>query len=389
MKITHFTRQFHPATGGLESFVLALATAQKDLGHEVDVVSVDRVFTRLDEPLPAEDEVDGIRIHRVPHRGSRRYPIAPAIRTLGRNSDIRHVHAIDFFYDFLGMDNWFGRQPLVATTHGGFFHTRAYYRIKKVWFSTLTPLSGRGYDAIAACSPNDERLFRPVLGDKVRLIDNGVDVGKFAEAGSAAPLKSIVSIGRFGANKRLDRMLSLMAALIKRDPEWRLAICGVDYDWTRAELQAEIDRLGLSDAVTIHYGKSNEEIRDLLGDVSFFISASEFEGFALAPVEAMSAGLMPLLQADNTVFQDFSRRHPTPATLIDFDKADAAAAKVQEVYAKLASDGASMRAEAMRIAQGYAWRNAAQRYLDLYEEIIARYGERPAGERAVGPARSA
>ena len=48
-----------------------------------------------------------------------------------------------------------------------------------------------------------------------------------------------------------------------------------------------------------------------------------------------------------------------------------------------------MRAEAMRIAQGYAWRNAAQRYLDLYEEVIARYGERPAGERSVGPARSA
>lgn len=375
MKITHFTRQFHPATGGLENFVLALATNQRALGHEVEVVTIDRVFTRLDEPLPAEDEIDGVRIIRVPHWGSRRYPIATAVRQYGRDSDVRHVHAIDFLYDYLGLDNLVGRQPLVVTTHGGFFHTRKYYYLKKIWFATLSRLSALGYDRIIACSPNDYRLFESVAGRRLQQIDNGVDVEKFADAGSRTPRKSIAVIGRFGKNKRLDRVLATMKALTDRDPEWRLEICGVDYDMTRAELQGRIDALGIAGSTTIHYGKTNAEIRDLLGDVSLYVSASEYEGFALAAAEGMTAGLLPVLQADNLVFRDFAERHPFPV-MTDFERPEIAAAALIAAHQRLLADPEAVRAEAQRIAGGYAWPLVAARYVAAYEEVAARY--RPA-----------
>jgi alpha-1,3-mannosyltransferase len=40
-----------------------------------------------------------------------------------RDADIVHVHAIDFFFDFLGWTKPLHGKKLVVSTHGGFFHT--------------------------------------------------------------------------------------------------------------------------------------------------------------------------------------------------------------------------------------------------------------------------
>lgn len=374
MKITHIVRQFYPNTGGLENFVYALASEQRKLGHEVEIATLNRIFTDPGVVLPAEDSYDGIPVYRTPFLGSRRYPIAPGVRRFGGDSDIRHVHAIDFIYDYLGLENLVRRTPLVATTHGGFFHTRNYHRVKQVWLRTMTRASTLGYDAVAACSPNDARMLAPAAEGRLVLIENGVDILKFADAGSKTPRKALFALGRFGHGKRLDRLVNTLAALRAQDPEWRLHICGVDYDLTRAEVQAMIDRAGQTGAATIHFDKNNVELLDVIAECSFYVSASRYEGFGLAVSEAMSAGLIGLLQADNTVFQDFAEQHGQPR-LIDFETAPQAAAAVAAAYEWLARDVAGARAEARRIASGYAWDVVAARYVGLYEDILARRGQ--------------
>jgi alpha-1,3-mannosyltransferase len=77
MRIVHIVRQFHPAIGGLEGVVEALATAQVRKGHTVRVVTLDRIFnTPKAERLPRLERLNGIEIVRVPYFGSQRYPIA-------------------------------------------------------------------------------------------------------------------------------------------------------------------------------------------------------------------------------------------------------------------------------------------------------------------------
>ena len=44
MKIVHVVRQFHPAIGGLENVVRALAATQVTKGHDVRVVTLNCVF---------------------------------------------------------------------------------------------------------------------------------------------------------------------------------------------------------------------------------------------------------------------------------------------------------------------------------------------------------
>ena len=142
MLIVHVVRQFHPGVGGLENVVLELASAQVKAGHRVRVVTLDRLFNDARrQKLPPSETLDGIEIVRIPYFGSSRYPIAfSALRHI-KDADLVHVHAIDFFFDYLAWTKPLHGRKLVVSTHGGFFHTTYAALLKRVWFHTLTRLS--------------------------------------------------------------------------------------------------------------------------------------------------------------------------------------------------------------------------------------------------------
>src|SRR4051812_25799538 len=206
MRIVHVVRQFHPAVGGLEGVVKALATAQLAKNHQVRVVTLDHIFNAPDVGrLRRFEYLDGIEIVRIPYIGSRRYPIAfSAIRHI-RNADIVHVHGIDFFFDYLAWTAPLHRRRLVVSTHGGFFHTGFAARLKRFYFKTITRLSLSRYAGVAAVGVADEQLFKSIRSRGVCLIENGVDVDKYASASSPTPSKTLISVGRLSNNKRLDR----------------------------------------------------------------------------------------------------------------------------------------------------------------------------------------
>ena len=231
MQIVHVVRQFHPAVGGIESVVLELAAAQIAAGHSVRIVTLDRLFNAADaRKLPARERIVGAQVVRIPFFGSSRYPIAPAVlRHLG-DADIVHVHAIDFFFDFLAWTKPLHRKRLVVSTHGGFFHTHYAARLKRLYFATVTRLSLTWYDGVAAVSVADRELFGRLRRRGVVCIENGANVAKYANAGAPAPVKTIAWIGRFAANKRLDRLIAFVAALRRLDGEWTLKIAGRPWD---------------------------------------------------------------------------------------------------------------------------------------------------------------
>ena len=159
MRIVHVVRQFHPAVGGMEDVVKALASAQIRGNHQVRVVTLDRIFNAPKAArLPRFENLGGIEVVRVPYVGSKRYPIAfSAIRHI-RDADIVHVHGIDFFFDYFAWTAPFHRRRLVVSTHGGFFHTGFAARLKQFYFKTVTRLSLSRYAAVAAVCPTVANL---------------------------------------------------------------------------------------------------------------------------------------------------------------------------------------------------------------------------------------
>ncbi|MCC2110351.1 MAG: glycosyltransferase family 4 protein, partial [Hyphomicrobiales bacterium] len=303
---------------------------------------------------------------RFPYRGSMRYPFAPAVLGHVRDADVVHVHAIDFFFDFMSFTRPWHRRPMVATTHGGFFHTEAHARLKRLWFSTITRAAARGYDRIVACSSPDFDMFSAVAHDNLVLIENGVDISKFADRASREATKNLVAIGRFSFNKKPDRLLDAMVELGKSDPDFSLYLIGGEFDWTRERLTAEIAARGLEARVRLHVGASNAEIAEIISRASLFVSASVHEGFGISLIEALSAGLLPVVEA-NAAFMSFAER-VSDVVLTDYAQPAIAAGAIMAAHARLAADPAATRARLVAAAQPFAWPGVAERYMQVYAQ---------------------
>ena len=324
--------------------------------------------------LHRAETIDDIEIVRIPWSGSSRYPLAPQVFKHIADADLIHVHAVDFFFDALAWGKLFHGRPMVATTHGGFFHTPKYAAIKKIWFNTATRLSALGYAELICCSQSDERLFSGIAARRTRLIENGADVGKFANCAALEARRRIVTIGRFSVNKRLDRMLDVMKVLAARHPEWHLDIIGAVSDLDEPTLQKEIATRDLGRHVSLHVSIDNCAIRNIIARASLFASASEYEGFGLVAIEAMSAGLLPVLHK-NDAYKALAETHPT-LMLSDFSNPKTAADALAVAFARLEVKGLSLREELVRDARAYAWDEVAQRYVDVYAEAMTPTGER-------------
>ncbi|MCW1413166.1 glycosyltransferase family 4 protein [Rhizobium sp. 1AS11] len=364
--IVHVVRQFLPNRGGLEDVVANLARQTVRRGYRVRVVTLDSLFTAPEDKLPLREDIDGIEVVRIPWFGTSRYPLAPEVFRHLADADLVHVHAIDFFFDALAWGRLLHGKPMIVTTHGGFFHTQKYATIKKIWFRTLTRASAMAYRRVVCCSASDLKQFSEIAPDSL-LIENGADIGKFADTASRRARRRIVTIGRFSVNKRLDHLLDAMAMLKARDPEWHLDIVGAESDLNRADVEGAIESRHLSGRVTLHVSPENDTIRRIIAEASIFASASEYEGFGLVALEAMSAGLLPVLNANNA-FATLAARHPV-LMLADFTNPESAATAIEAAHQALSRQPDAVRAELLDAARGYSWDIVAGRYIDLYRSL--------------------
>lgn len=367
LRIVHVVRQFLPNRGGLEDVVANLCRAQIRMGFKPSVVTLDRLFSDPGRRLERDEVINGIPVRRIPYLGSSRYPLAPSVFAHLSGADIVHVHAIDFFFDALALGWLLHRKPLVATTHGGFFHTRDFSGLKTFWMKGPTRLSSLAYRGIAGCSANDARMFEAVAPGKVRIIENGVDLDKFRGASSPKPVRRLVSIGRFSKNKRPENLIATMSELLRSGADWHLDMIGVESDWSEAALREAVARAGLAGRIDIHIGLDDASAREVLGRASLFVSASEFEGFGLSLIEAMSAGLMPIVQP-NAAFAALASAYPV-IRLADFAAPSNAAGVISEAFSSLEASHGASKPDIEDLAP-YSWQQVALKYRAFYEDAL-------------------
>jgi alpha-1,3-mannosyltransferase len=368
MYIVHVVRQFYPAVGGFEGVVRELAKAQVVAGHRVRIITLNRLLNAAQrQELPARDMVDGAEVVRIPFAGSQRYPLAPSALKFIRDADIVHVHAIDFFCDYLAWTKPLHRRKLVISTHGGFFHTSFAARLKRLYFSTITRMSLTWYDGVTAVSAADFKLFSKIRKHDIVCVENGVNAGKYAGASSAVPAKCILALGRLSGNKRLDRLISFVAALRRRDARWKLTIAGRCWDVEAHHLAALAETLRIRDAVEIVADPDEGEIRRLMSSCSVIASASEYEGFGVAAVEGMSAGLFPLL-SDIPTFRLLLGRAGL-GMLVDFSDPEAAADEFIAKWREIEADYHGYQAKLTEVASAYAWPRVSETYAKIYDSI--------------------
>jgi alpha-1,3-mannosyltransferase len=364
MKILHICRQYWPSVGGVERFVSDLTTRLAARGHTVEIATLNRVWNKPDR-LPAYELVDGVPVHRLPFVGGALFFLAPAVYSLLSRFDLIHVHNTDFFLDFIAATRDLHRKPFVVSTHGGFFHTPSYNAIKRVYFAAVTHGGLKAASTVVPNSAADERRFGPFARRSVR-IDNAIDFEKFSRVVRKPIAGQLVTVGRLSANKNMEGLLNVFAAAHAQRPDLTLTVVGDGA--LRANLQAQAKALGVDGAIRWPGAVDDDALLDALATAQLFVSATRYEGFGLALLEAMAAGVVPVVN-DIEAFRSIVVQHEN-GFLVDYTDVNKTAKQWLEALALANSQYALISRQAQQRAKTYDWSIAIEKFEAVYAASI-------------------
>jgi len=133
-----------------------------------------------------------------------------------------------------------------------------------------------------------------ISGDKVVVINNGIDTARFRNADGATVRQQLASegqvligtIGRMISAKNHLRLLNAFAQLKDEFPDARLVYVGDGPE--RCQLEAQIKAQSLDELVTLT-GTRND-VAEIFKALDVFVLSSDREGHPLTALEAQSAG---------------------------------------------------------------------------------------------------
>ena len=252
------------------------------------------------------------------------------------------------------------------------FHSEKYYRSKHA-YSMFKKIQGRlsdfyefhyadkKFDRIVVLTEEDKETNWQGWSN-VSVIPNPVAFK--CDSPSDLTDKSVISMGRLENVKNFSSLISAFKIVAQRHPDWTLKIYG---DGSLKEsLHSQINGNGLQNNVFL-MGFSND-MESALCQSSIFAFSSLVEGFALVIVEAMECGLPAV-----------SYQCPCGPKDIITDGKDGFLVPVndEQILADKICDliedenlRRQMAADARVRAQYYHVENIAQRWMDLFNEVI-------------------
>ncbi len=128
------------------------------------------------------------------------------------------------------------------------------------------------------------------------IIPTGVDLTQFAAAKNPnlreelglADVPVLLSLSRVAYEKRIDRVVGAMPAILAQQPDTVLVVVGDGP--AKADLEAQAESLGIQDHVRFTGEVDHDDIADYYRAADVFVSASDSESQGLTYIEALAAG---------------------------------------------------------------------------------------------------
>lgn len=276
--------------GGAERLLIDNALLFKEKGIDVEILTLSQSSDNLADELRSA----GIKLHSLQQSNYSPKAIVH-LRKYLKNYDLVHVHLFPSLY-WAAFSKFFFKikTPLIFTEHSTTNRRRSHFLLKKIDRFVYGL-----YDRILMISEGVQQAMSesfPRHISKFQLLENGINLKKFKKEPSEK-LRFfteedfvLVQVSRFSASKdqqTLIRSLSLLPAQVC------LVLVG---DGERlGECKALVQSLGLDERVEFLGARS--DINAILHAVDVGVLSSHHEGFGLAIVEAMAAGL-PVVASD-------------------------------------------------------------------------------------------
>ncbi len=260
----------------------------------------------LEPPGPLQEMLAGAGLHTfsVGVRGRRRYPLGvPAlVRELRRHRpDIVHLHT--FYASVVGlMAARLARVPSVVVTR---HHSDHLLRLNRPAHHALDRMVTAGADAVIAVSEATRAIMverERAAAAKIRVVHNGIEdipprdpriLERLREEMALGGGPVVAMVARLHEEKGHPFLLRALARIRPAFPGLRLLLVGEGEE--RARLQADVEGLGLADAVRFLGYRADVYDVMALADVLVLPSLAESFGFVLA--EAMALGV-PVVATD-------------------------------------------------------------------------------------------
>jgi len=368
LKVLQVSRVYWPNLGGIEKIAQGLAENLVKRGHDCDVVTLNRAFED-GRDLDSYSKLNGVNIYRVPYMGSNRYPIAPSVHRFIGRYDIVHVHAVDFMADWLVATQRIHKTPIVLSTHGGFFHTDYMIKVKKLWFKTITRFTTSKVQRVLASSEHDYDLFAEIT-DNVELARNAVELSEYSKLKPSPVSGNFITVGRVDVHKGIIDLLQTLAELKKIDDRpFRMRIIGpVVADGLESEIEQNIEKLGLKNEVTLEGRLEYDDLFKAVQDSELGLFPSHYEAFGISVVEAMGAGVVPILN-DIGAFRHFVTNGKN-GFITDFTDNVAAAECIKKARGLSKSKRKPIVKAARERSMEYGWDASVARFEQLYRDVI-------------------
>jgi glycosyltransferase involved in cell wall biosynthesis len=316
-RVLFLAESFHPTLGGGETHIRRLGAQLVAAGDAVTVLT-----RQAEASWPVEEELDGMRVRRVPPPGpgvSGKYRMLPAAFSAALAEAPRHDVVVVRGTRVLGLPGLVAArargtavvlQPEIngelsgeAFTWGKSWASGATGRLVHAAVAVRNVLL-RDADAFVAMSRliRDEVRAASVPAERIRLLPHGVDTERFRPATpeERAALRARLGLpggllavyaGRLLRGKGLETLVAALAAA-EAPTDLRVILVGSGegqaLDAT-AELKRRVAGRGLEERV-VFAGRS-DRVEDYLRASDLFVFPSLFEALGIALVEAAACGL--------------------------------------------------------------------------------------------------
>lgn len=367
LRIALVGRYYAPVRGGVEAHMENLARQMARRGHHVEVFTGDT--GAQGNPLPPEEERDGILVHRV---GS---PREVSRRVAAWKGDLVHFHLIRNPWVALSMRALRGDpRPKVFTPHCVYPPRSLLIRLVKLGYDpTLGRMSLRLPDRVICLTENDRQDVIRMGADpaRIRMVPNCMAEERFqGTQGEPGAFRAhyrldryLLYVGRIDWVKGLDHILEAMVGL--RDTGVRFAAVGEDFGH-RARLEARARSLGVEGRVVFTGPIEWDLLVDAYRGAEAFLLPSRYEGLPTALLEAMYMGRPVITTPDGGT--RYVVEDGVDGLLVRYGHPEDIEARVREV---LGGEHPDMGRRAREKVQArYTWSRAAEQMETVYKEVL-------------------
>jgi len=307
MKVLHVVGSLSPEWGGLSRAVVGLSSAMAQLGLEVETVTTTRDG---EEQLKAE----GTNVSSFRRCGPLAWwgyasGLAPAMKQAVRRADLVHLHGLWLYPHLVGSRAAKrAMKPYVVSPQGmldpwALGHKKLRKRVYGSLIEWWTLRKAAAIHAVTDSEARDAKRLR--LKPPVVIVPNAIDGSEFATLPDRSKLSTrysalwgetvVLFLGRIHPKKGLDVLVKAFCKVARTRENVMLVIAGPDEIGYRRRLESYLETEGAKARFLFTGMLRGDERLAALAAADLFVLPSYSEGFPVAAVEAMAAGLPVIL----------------------------------------------------------------------------------------------